>query len=189
MCGRYFFQLKDHKAFQKLRKKLEQMALFEYAKEEVFPSQQALVLVAGGQDYQLNVMKWGIQGFKSNLLINARSEGIHEKKTFRPMLSKRCLIPCNGFFEWVSVGSKKEKIFIHKQDEPLVYLAGIYNEQKEFVIVTGESVLEMKSIHNRTPIMVKEEQIPQYLQGKLTFEVDNNDLLFENITRSQNGKI
>ena len=101
MCGRYFFELRELPAFARLKQKIEQQALFEYAREEVFPSNSALVLVDGQEDYELDVMKWGIEG-PYGRLINARSEGIEKKKTFRPMLSKKCLIPLHGirhFFE------------------------------------------------------------------------------------------
>ena len=94
------------------------------------------------------------------------------------MLSKKCLIPCNGFYEWVKIGKQKQKIMIQREDAPLFYLAGIYNEQKEFVIVTGESVREMKDIHDRTPILMLEDQIPLYLQDELEFQVDNEHLTF-----------
>ena len=88
------------------------------------------------------------------------------------------MIPCNGFYEWVKTGNGKQKIYIRKQDMPLFYLAGIYNEKKEFVIVTGEASDAMAQIHNRTPIILCEEQIISYLQEELAFQVDNEDLLF-----------
>ncbi|MGX8852922.1 SOS response-associated peptidase [Amedibacillus sp. YH-ame10] len=178
MCGRYFFMLEDNPAFQKLRHKIDQLALFEYAQEEVFPSNDALVLLSATKDYTLDVMKWGLQGYTSNLLINARSESIEDKKTFQTMLHNRCLIPCNGFFEWKRVGKRKQKVYIRRDDTPLFYLAGIYNEQKEFVIVTGESEADMLNLHNRTPIILTEEQIPLYLEEQLPFQVDNEHLSF-----------
>ena len=47
MCGRYYFAFEDSVPFQRLQYKVEQKALFEYAREEVFPSQKALVLTRG----------------------------------------------------------------------------------------------------------------------------------------------
>ena len=179
MCGRYFFQLEEGFAFYKLKKKMDQLAFFEYATEEVFPSNQALVLISNQHnDYTLDVMKWGIIGYKGTLLINARSEGIEAKKTFQPMLDKRCLIPCNGFYEWIKKGKQKQKVYIQKKGEPLIYMAAIYNQKKEFVIVTGESQNEMKNVHGRTPIMIHEDQIASYLADDLSFEVDNEHLTF-----------
>lgn len=181
MCGRYYFCPEKLPAFHTLKKKIEQQQLFEYASDEVFPSQQALVMIADGDDYALQVMKWGIAGYKGNLLINARCETIEEKPTFQPMLSKRCLIPCNGFFEWVTTGGTKHKMYIRKKGKAVSYLAGIFNSQDEFVIVTGEALHDMKKIHKRTPIILSEQQATRYLQGRLNFEVNNDDLLFDEV--------
>lgn len=187
MCGRYFFHLEEHSAFIKLKKKLEQMNLFEYASDEVFPSNKALVLIDDKHhDYTLAIMKWGIEGCKGNLLINARSERIDEKKTFKTMLNQRCLIPCNGFFEWTKKAKQKQKIYVRMQDEPLFYLAGIYNRDKEFVIITGESQNNMRDIHARTPIILHEGEVIPYLSGNSPFEVDNEHLVL--IKAEQNRK-
>ncbi|MGB8579938.1 MAG: SOS response-associated peptidase [Candidatus Sulfotelmatobacter sp.] len=55
-----------------------------------------------------SLMRWGLipswakdakAGYK---MINARAEIIAEKPAFRePLLSRRCLIPADGFYEWV----------------------------------------------------------------------------------------
>lgn len=178
MCGRYYFAFEDSPSFAFLKAKVEQQALFEYAHDEVFPSQKALVLTNGKHAYDIAVMKWGMEGYKGNLLINARKEGIEQKKTFAPLLQNRCLIPCNGFYEWVKTGNGKQKIYIRKKDRPLFYLAGIYNEKNEFVIVTGEAQQAMAAIHHRTPLLIQEEQIVSYLQNTLDFQVDNEQLVF-----------
>lgn len=174
MCGRYYFSIEEAPAFAKLKQKITQMSISHFAQHEIFPSQNALVLVEGQADYSLDVMKWGIKGFQNKLLINARNEGIETKKTFSPMLKHRCLIPCNGFYEW----KNKKKVFIYEKEEPIFYLAGIYNEQKEFVIVTGEAEKDMKFVHHRTPIILHEKDIERYLKGDCEFAVDNDDLAF-----------
>ena len=176
MCGRYYFSLEDTAAFAKLKRKITQMSIFSYAHQEVFPSQKSLVLVKDtrDEDYTLKTMKWGIKGYQGSLLINARNEGIETKKTFSPLLDHRCLIPCNGFYEW----KNKKKVFIFEKKEPLFYLAGIYNEALEFVIVTGEAEKEMKHVHHRTPLIIHEQDINRYLNGDCEFAVDNDDLGF-----------
>lgn len=78
-----FFELRELPAFARLKHKIEQQALFEFAREEVFPGNQALVLVNGQDEFSLDVMKWGIEG-PYGKLINARSEGIEKKRPFAP---------------------------------------------------------------------------------------------------------
>ena len=56
---------------------------------------------------QLRVVRWGlVPSWAKNpdgaaRLINARSETVHEKPSFRrPFVSRRCLIPADGYYEW-----------------------------------------------------------------------------------------
>lgn len=179
MCGRYFFALEEDAAFDKLKQKIKQQAMFEYASDEIFPSHQVLVMLPDKNDYTLDLMKWGFHGYQKRALINARSETLAERKTFQAIQHKRCLLPCNGFYEWVKKGNAKEKIYIQRDDTPLFYLAGIYNEDRQFVIVTGESEDEMKKIHDRTPIILGEDEIMPYLRGEIPFKVNNQHLCFQ----------
>lgn len=183
MCGRYYLAIEDTPVFARLREKINQSAMFEYASDEIFPTSKVLVMLPEEDDYHVDIMRWGVEGYHKRALINARSETVYEKKTFSGMVHKRCLIPCNGFYEWIRNGSHKEKIYIQRDDTPLFYLAGIYNENKEFVIVTGEAQHEMKAVHDRTPIIIMEDQIEDYLQERLSFHVDNEHLTFTNLER------
>ena len=177
MCGRYYFCSYPIDAFQELDRKIKEHSLTLYAQHEVFPSDQAIVLVADENDYKPVVMKWGMKGYYGHEIINARMEGIAEKKTFASFYQQRCLIPCNGFFEWQPKGKSKQKVFISKKGKPLMYLAGIYNNQKEFVIITGPSEYDMKPVHDRTPLFIDQKEIGTYLSGEMEFRVDNQDLL------------
>lgn len=181
MCGRYFFKLEENiPEFAKLRRKLYDHDLFGFQEGEIFPTQNVLVLVADGpNDYRPVIMKWGIQGPRSNLLINARSERIYEKYIFRPMLQHRCAVVANGFYEWIKQGKTKDKIYIQKEDASLIYFAGIYNEMGEFVIITGASMNEMLTVHDRTPFIMNESHMMAYLYKDEDFYVDNENLMFQ----------
>lgn len=47
-------------------------------------------------------MKWGFAPtYMKQLMINARSETISEKKLFKEaFFRRRCLIPASGYYEW-----------------------------------------------------------------------------------------
>ena len=179
MCGRYFFSLEDHPAFYKLKQKIDQLAMFEYAQDEITPSMDALVLLPSFDEYTLDIMKWGISSSSYKDIINARSETLSQRKTFQPLVNNRCLVPCNGFFEWIKLDKGKQKMFIRRDDNPLFYLAGIYNEKKEFVILTKESKGDMRYIHSRTPIILSEDQISSYLEGNIEPCEDSEHIVFE----------
>lgn len=179
MCGRYFFQLQTQ--VLPLIRNHEQIELFDFSQGEIFPTQNTLTIIKNNDRMEGSVMKWGMKGYHGNVLINARSEGITERKTFRPLLNKRCLVIANGFYEWHKSGAHKDKIYIQKRDHPYLLMAGIYNDQGEYVIVTGEAQNEMALIHHRTPIIMSEEQGLAYLNQECLFEVDNENLLFQKV--------
>lgn len=181
MCGRYYFMWKNKRAFYELRRKVEQYALFEYAKEEVFPSQNALVLIAEGDSYRPIIMKWGMGTSNSQLVINARMESVKERMMFRNSYNHRCMIPCNGFYEWVDDARGKQKILITKNDHELIYLAGFYNRRNEFVILTANSEKDMRSIHERTPLIVTQDKLEAFLCRKADLKVDNDNLRIQRI--------
>lgn len=179
MCGRYFFPLEDTLSCTKLQTKINECNIVEYAKGDIFPSNKALVLVPDKGDYALDLMTWGVKSVHHNLMINACCEGIQHKTTFKVMLPKRCLIPCNGFYEWIHKGKQKQKVYIQIRKQPMFYLAGIFNEQKEYVVVTTKAKGMIASIHDRMPIVICEDQICAYLEGTMPFEVHDFDFLLK----------
>lgn len=184
MCGRYFFDLEaSYATLRKLNITKEQLSLFEFSKNEVFPSQQALVFIEEKEEKQLvlDVKKWGIEGFHGNLLINARYETIHQKPTFNRIMHKRCIIIASGFYEWVKNGNKKDKIYIQKDDHEMMFMAAIFNERNEFVILTDQSQNTMADIHDRTPLLLNLEEMKQWLHYGHRLEVDNENLSFMKI--------
>lgn len=172
MCGRFYFNLENRQEFENLKLKLQESKIINYSKHEIFPSQSSLVLVKGEKGYEVKVMKWGFHTDRGYFLINARSESIEKKTSFSPYLKHRCLIPCNGFYEW----KHKQKHFIEEEQTSLFYLAGIYNDVNEFVIVTGQSEYDMACIHERTPIIINKKEIIPYLNNKYGFHVYNDNI-------------
>lgn len=173
MCGRYFIELDESKIALKIKEKLIKQNSFEYASSEVFPSQNAIVFIPKNNGVDVVVKKWGIKG--RSLLINARIESLNERVTYKKILHQRCAVIANGFYEW----NQKKKIYITKENEPFIYFAAIYNNDQEFVILTGESENQMKKIHPRTPIIMNEQQMKDYLQFKIEPRVNNENLHFE----------
>ena len=173
MCGRYFIKLDDSEIARKIKESLKEIQSFEYATNEIFPSQNAIVLVPKKEGIDATVKKWGISG--RSLLINARIETLQERITYKRILHHRCAIIANGFYEW----NHKKKIYITKENEPYIYFAGLYNENNEFVILTGESENQMKQIHSRTPIIMNYQGMIDYLHFKDMPSVDNENLHFK----------
>jgi putative SOS response-associated peptidase YedK len=121
---------------------------------------------------ELRLMKWGFIpswakdpkiGYK---MINARSETLKEKQSFRSSLyTKRCLVPVSGFYEWEKQGKEKVPYYYRLKDKELFAFAGLYdnwkNEKGEdveaYTIITTEANKLVGKIHERMPAILKEE--------------------------------
>ena len=102
MCGRYSLSLKGEKLEKRLNAKLLEKFKPRY---NAAPSQN-LPVVVNSDPGHINFFQWGLVPFWANdaqignKLINARSETIFEKPSFRESIKKRrCLIPTDGLFE------------------------------------------------------------------------------------------
>ncbi|GAB3782184.1 SOS response-associated peptidase [Spirosoma horti] len=91
--------------------------------------------------------------------INARSETIYEKPSFRPaaQAARRCLIPVTGFFEWYTQGSKKFPFYISAADQKIASIAGLWDEWLDpetgelmptYTLLTTEANPLLAAIHN-----------------------------------------
>ena len=185
MCGRYIID--DSEEVIEMRKILDKMTQFysdtkEFWKVktgEIFPTDTVPVIIP---EQRLNVdivpMQWGFRPVvqKGRALINARSESIFEKPTFKQSIKdKRCVIPANGFFEWAkNPGGKKQKYLIQPTESQTLYFAGIYDRRVDysakkeivnFVIITREARGLLRSIHDRMPVTVTKRDILKWLNG------------------------
>lgn len=116
---------------------------------------------------------------KSSININARSESIFEKITFREAFKfRRCIIPINGFYEW----KKEHKIpyFISSINSDYLALAGIWSEwfdkslnQKIITValITCDANEKLAAIHPRMPVILQKEEFSFWLNSSNLQEV------------------
>jgi putative SOS response-associated peptidase YedK len=83
----------------------------------IAPTQNVAVIRQDAKSRQLSLMRWGLVPTWSKdpkagpPLINARSETIATKPSFRTAFKRRrCLIPADGFYEWQKKADSKTKI-------------------------------------------------------------------------------
>lgn len=130
------------------------------------------------------VKDWAAASKLRNQTLNARSEEVFEKASFRDAIkSRRCIIPVTGFYEWKHIvigGKEKIPYYIHPKEQPLFYLAGIYSIWKEpvtgvkmttYSVLTGEANELMTDIHNsakRMPLMISEKDVNMWIDPGLS---------------------
>ncbi|MDD6467677.1 MAG: SOS response-associated peptidase family protein [Erysipelotrichaceae bacterium] len=170
MCGRYFL-VEDEESKSYFEKVREQTT--DFASNEIFPSQNAIVLCAKEGKMEPQVMKWGYPKWDQGIIINTRSETVKEKKLFQTSYKQnRCVVLANGFYEW----DKQKRKYYLTTDEHLCYFAGIYDyETKAFSILTKDSYGVLASIHPRTPVVFNQQEANDYCLG------NNYDFLVQSV--------
>lgn len=117
----------------------------------------------------------------SNNTLNAKSETVFELPSFKSsIMSKRCILPVEGFFEYKAVDKNKQPYFIHPKNHPYFNIACIYSYYenpenkhwiKSFSILTGPANQLMTDIHNtkfRQPIIISNDQISSWLDPNIS---------------------
>lgn len=166
MCGRFNFTDEQEEDIKKII--LEVTRRFgENAVRtgEVSPSHIAAVLERGSSGPEASALKWGFPKWDGKgVIFNARSETALEKPTFKaPLLSRRCVVPSTGFYEWEHIGTLKRKYHLKLPGEGVLYMAGIAKDDV-FTILTTEASSSMARIHNRMPVILYRDELRRWLE-------------------------
>jgi putative SOS response-associated peptidase YedK len=170
MCGRFvgFRSLDELKRFFPIDKAGCE-AISSY---NVTPSQEILAIARYEGQNWLVKFHWGLVPFWAkdisigNKMINARSESIAEKPSFRNAFKKRrCLIPADGFYEWKGEKGRKQPMFISLPDHKPFAFAGLWETwnkkddpgsiYKSCTIITTHASESIRDIHHRMPVILK----------------------------------
>jgi len=130
---------------------------------EVSPGTALPLLVAGGKKADVAFLCWGIPLSDGKLLINARAETAAQKPMFRGALAaRRCALLTTGFYEW---NAEKKKFRFRLPDSASLYLAGLYDEQGRFVVLTRAANESMAEVHDRMPVVLPGKEVLPWLGG------------------------
>jgi putative SOS response-associated peptidase YedK len=161
----------------------------------IAPTQKATVEIVENGRLIAKKMSWGfLPKWSKAPIINAQEETIATKPTFKTALvSQRCLIPADGFYEWKNDGGRKIPMrFVLGDGEPF-YFAGIWDKFKKpvkplddlfaaaqpaeptkvetFLILTTSANAIASPIHNRMPVILKPEMCDEWLDPNSSAEV------------------
>ncbi|WP_097014802.1 SOS response-associated peptidase [Anaerocolumna aminovalerica] len=166
MCGRYYIDDETSKEIEKILQNINKKNSGKsYKTGEIFPTETVPILVAQKDDMVPDLLTWGFPNSKSKgVIINARSETAFDKNMFQEsLISRRCIIPANGFYEW---NKNKEKIYFTQPDSDIIYMAGVYNvfnEESRFVILTTNANDSILDVHDRMPLILQREELHSWL--------------------------
>lgn len=168
MCGRFAL---THVVGLPVRFLLQGFNLDLKPRYNIAPTQEVPIIVRESPNKAV-LMRWGLVPFWAkdpkigNKMINARAETVQTKPAFRASLKrKRCIVPATGFFEWRRAKDGKIPHFIKMRDDSFFGFAGLYDHWKSqegnklvtFTIITTEANAMMSKIHNRMPVILRQE--------------------------------
>lgn len=179
MCGRYTLVETN-----KLQERFKTINTIDDLKPNynAAPTHVMPVVAEIEEKVQLVLMKWGLVPSWSKepvmkfSTINARSEGVEDKPTYRgPFKRSRCIVPANGFYEWKRTEKDKVPHYFTLKDNQLFGFAGLYDtwhspdgsQLQTFTIMTTQANEIMKPIHDRSPVMLNSKNEEAWLDSSI----------------------
>lgn len=127
MCGRYTLLA----AASRLEERFDATLDHEHRQRYNAAPGQSLPVILNDDETQITTATWGLRpewAEESEGLINARAETLAEKPTFRDAFEqRRCLVPVDGFYEWVDEDGRRVPYRVTFRDDRTVALAGLWD--------------------------------------------------------------
>ena len=177
MCGRFSIyataqELADGTLCQRLA------GYREERRYNIAPGQWVIVVRPEAGERVPSLAQWGLVPTWSKdpqagpRPINARAEGIDTKPSFRGAFRHgRCLIPASGFYEWQTLGQRKQPFFIRPRGGEGIFVfagllsvwAGAEGELATCTIITTTPNELMAPLHHRMPVLLAREEQAAWL--------------------------
>ncbi len=123
----------------------------------------------------------------ANLMFNARSDTLYDKRTFRDLLlnppssssgrSQTCIWAIDGYYEWkapdgdvLNTDKKKQPYYVFRKDGKPLFIPGLWTSVciggddehetlKTFTMLTTDASKPIRWLHHRQPVMISDENI------------------------------
>lgn len=166
---------------------IEELAVEEWEEPDnylpsynIAPTQTSPILVYENKKRIVKLMKWGLIPSWSKdpkigaRMINARSETLLEKPSFRPLLpQQRCVVITDGYYEWQRQESEKTPWYIRHPEGKLFPMAGLWdrwidpegNPVLSYTIITTTPAKSIEFIHNRMPVILTPDNVSRWVDN------------------------
>jgi putative SOS response-associated peptidase YedK len=179
MCGRYRLS-----AVERIEERFEAEQMEELQpRYNIAPSQPVPITRQENGRRTVNIARWGLVPFWAKeasigyKMINARSETVLTRPAFRDCFAKRrCLIPADGFYEWMKASPRKRPFHFGMRDDSLFAFAGLWDRwtspdgpavQSCTILTTAANSL-VADLHNRMPVILPREHYDRWLSASVT---------------------
>ena len=209
MCGR-FVGYRDLEAL-KAHFPIDRVETNLSPNYNVAPTQNISVIVRQDDENVLRTFRWGLVPFWAkdpsigNKMINARSETVDSKPSFKNAFKKRrCLIPADGFYEWKGPKGSKQPVYITLPDGEPFGFAGLWAvcdkgkaEEPLYTctIITTDASPPIQDIHHRMPVILIPEAFEDWIKADTPADAlkeiisthTHKDLVFRPVSKAVNS--
>ncbi|RLN01510.1 SOS response-associated peptidase [Haloarcula sp. Atlit-7R] len=193
MCGRYsLFSPREE-----IETRFDAEFSFDYEPRYNAAPSQDLPVITGESPSTIQRLEWGLipnwaDSRTDHGHINARAETLSKKRSFAEAYeSRRCLVPADGFYEWVETSDGKQPYRVALPDDDLFAMAGLYERWEppqrqaglcefgasgddsggeddiveSFTIVTTEPNETVADLHHRMAVILDPDEESTWLRG------------------------
>lgn len=191
MCGRFVRKSGEQDIAREFDIELSDISFLLEPSYNIAPGNDVVAVVKKDRT-SVEIFRWGLiphwakdekTGYK---MINARSETLAEKPSFKKAFQKRrCLIIADGFYEWRGEGKHKTPYYFHLRNLAPMGFASLYESWRgpdeklvnSCTIITTEPNSLMRPIHNRMPAIIAREDYRLWLDSDVFDEKALGSLL------------
>src|SRR6201999_3780099 len=184
MCGRFVSARKRLELLEEFAATRDAVGADRQPDYNVAPTKRIYTVLEHKDDRELRLVRWGLVPSWAKdtaggaRMINARSETVAVKPAFRAAFGKRrCLIPADGYYEWMTEDKAKKRVYIYRADGGILAFAGIYELWRtspvpddhedawywSASIITTQATDDIGRIHDRTPMVIAPDSWADWL--------------------------
>jgi putative SOS response-associated peptidase YedK len=133
----------------------------------VAPTQLHWIARSEGGRRVLTPASFGLR--KKKLVVNLRGETIaHGLETGGGLGARRCVVPCDGFYEWRGEGKRRQPFWFSAPSGGVFALGGVFDESDtrgeiHFAVITVPANPEVALVHGRMPLLLPRDRIAEWL--------------------------
>jgi putative SOS response-associated peptidase YedK len=118
------------------------------------------------------VPPWSADPSGGARMINARAETVATSRAYaRPFAERRCLVPADGWYEWLRLGGgAKQAYFMTREDGEVLTFGGVWTAWSSgsgrlitFSVLTLPAEGSLARVHNRMPLVLEPARWEQWL--------------------------
>jgi putative SOS response-associated peptidase YedK len=181
MCGRFTITRRDGNLLAAELGVASDSFVDYKPRYNVAPTQMHYVVRIKFENREVIPARWGLvnswadNAANASKNINARSETVEDRRSFREaFFERRCVVPADGFFEWTGPKTARQPTWFHREDNSLLLFAGLYEAwqpsphswETTFTILTTDANPVLRNYHDRMPVILADRDADDWMDPR-----------------------